>query len=65
MEITIGHDGGGYYVEWYRDDDGGSGYGDHPEITRWYVGRGGSRADCERRARRKRPGLFLDAVTAI
>jgi hypothetical protein len=34
-----GFDGGGWYVEGYTDDDGGSGHGEHPHVQRWY-GRG-------------------------
>lgn len=33
------YDNAGYYVEWYRDDDGNSGYGDNPRTTRWYCSR--------------------------
>ena len=47
MTKQIGCDGGGYYVEWYRDDDGGSGYGEGAEVARWY---GATREACERRA---------------
>ena len=24
------------FIEWYRDDDGDSGYGDSAEVQRWY-----------------------------
>ena len=34
---TTGYDQGGKYVEWYADDDGGSGLGNAPFIQRWYV----------------------------
>ncbi len=34
---------GGYYAEWYRDDDANSGYGDNPRRAVWY----GSRQECE------------------
>lgn len=37
-------DRGGTYVEWYRDDDGDSGYGDAAEVTRWY----GPAEECRR-----------------
>jgi len=42
---------GGWYVEWYTDDDGGSGYGDHSRVCYWYAGRQGGRAACEARAK--------------
>ena len=47
MTKHIGCDGGGYYVEWYSDDDGGSGYGEEAKVARWY---GATRGACERRA---------------
>lgn len=37
----LGHDGGGPYIEWYADDDGGSGYGDAPLVQRCYYGHDG------------------------
>lgn len=30
---------GGYYVEWYTDDDNGSGYGDNGRVARYYADR--------------------------
>lgn len=51
MNVLIQYDGGGCHVLWYRDDDGGSGYGGNPEECRWY----GSRADCEARAKQPPP----------
>lgn len=33
---SIGYDAGGTFVEWYRDDDGNSGYGDNGAVARWY-----------------------------
>ena len=36
----------GYYVEWYRDDDNNSGYGEDARIARWY----GTKEECEERA---------------
>ena len=72
VTVNIGIDGGGYYVEWYRDDDGGSGYGDNAEINRWYCN---SHAECKARAKRPPPregwvsageegGTPYDAATA-
>jgi hypothetical protein len=43
MSTSIGCDAGGTFVEIYMDDDGGSGYGDHARVGRWY----GSRKACE------------------
>jgi hypothetical protein len=34
----------GWYVEWYRDDDGDSGFGDNAEVCRWY----GTHEECSR-----------------
>ena len=31
------------FIEWYRDDADNSGFGDNPEITRWY---GSTFAEC-------------------
>lgn len=42
----IGHDFWGTFVEWYTDDDNGSGYGDNPRKTRWYD----TLAECRRLA---------------
>lgn len=27
---------GGWFAEFYRDDDGNSGYGDNPEVAYWF-----------------------------
>ncbi len=38
LKATVEYSGGGSYrVEFYRDDDDNSGYGDHPEVAHWYV----------------------------
>lgn len=42
---------GGWYVEWYRDDDGDSGYGDNPQRAYWY----GTREECYSLAQAKPP----------
>jgi hypothetical protein len=53
-EITIGIDGGGYYVEWWRDD--GSEFG---LIARWYAGRVENQyAACLKRSREPMPRLM-------
>lgn len=43
---ALGYDGWGNFVEWYRDDDNSSGYGDNPETARWY----GTPPECRARA---------------
>ena len=48
---TITQDAGGWLVEWYRDNDGDSGYGDGAQVCRWYAGLGGTYQDCVERAR--------------
>ena len=41
---SLGCDAGGTFIEFYRDDDGGSGYGDHARVARWYA----DTAECQR-----------------
>lgn len=36
----VAADGGGAYIEFFTDDDGGSGYGDGARFQRYYFGRG-------------------------
>ena len=50
MSTIIGCDAGGWYVEWYTDDDG--------RTARWYAGPRGSREDCVSRAKRRAPMLY-------
>jgi hypothetical protein len=63
MTFTLGtsrisKDNGGWFVEWFTDDDRGSGWGDNAKSARWYAGRGGCRDDCSRRARKRPPELL-------
>jgi hypothetical protein len=39
------------YVEFYRDDDNDSGYGDNAQVARWY----GTAQECVERARQPAP----------
>jgi hypothetical protein len=41
----------GWVVEWYRDDDNDSGYGDNPQIATWY----GTQEECRSMADRNLP----------
>lgn len=49
-KAEILQDGHGYYIQWYRDSDGDSGYGDNAQLCFWYAERGASRSECEHRA---------------
>ena len=52
VSISFGYLGGYPFVEWYRDDDGGSGYGDHAAVAHWF---GRTMAECEQRSKRPPP----------
>ncbi len=52
MTHTIQHGPGGWFIEWYRDDDGDSGYGQEAEVAFWYGGRGNGHKMCIERAKR-------------
>lgn len=47
IEFVQGGTWAGYRLEWYRDDDGGSGYGEAPEVAYWY---GNTYQECVNRA---------------
>lgn len=36
MNATLCYGPGGDYIEFYRDDDSNSGYGDNPRVAHWY-----------------------------
>lgn len=38
--------GGAWCLEWYRDDDGGSGWGEGAQVQRWH----GTHGECAERA---------------
>ena len=63
-QVTLNMDAGGWYIEWYRDDDNNSGFGDNAQVVRWYAGRvDDPRAGCEARAREDAPeDGWVDAV---
>lgn len=42
----ISHGAGGYRIEWYRDDDNNSGYGDNAQVAYWF----GTYEQCSSRA---------------
>lgn len=66
---TLGYSSWGSYVEWYRDDDCDSGYGDNAQTCRWW----GTTAECRERIKRPAPKRgwsapqsehYVDAATA-
>lgn len=47
-EPMVTYEGGYPCVEWYADDDGGSGFGDHAMVCRWF---GRTLRECAERAK--------------
>lgn len=55
IEVGLGQDAGGYYVEWYQEGvDGDEGAGGESRVARWY---GWCPAICAQRAKARAPRL--------